>query len=428
MPGTSNRTCAISLSLVGLALLSLLAYWRTLSLPLISDDYLVIGLSRDFGPVDRWGHLLADALYRNRATSMVLTWWVHQGFGLAPLPFNLTNILLHILNTWLILAFGTFPRIGWWRAGAAAAFFAVYEGHQEAVVWFSAMPELLVFLFGLLALWCWMKWLADPGHRLVWLVLAVPAFVLALFSKESAVALLPLFVLAWWMERRSVTMGHAVLAMAPLAVLTLGYVALVFGARQGNHHFHDGTFSLAAPFWLTIVNSTGRMFWIWGAVAAGLLVWLRPREARNWVSLGLLWMVLTLLPYSFLTYQPRVPSRHTYLASAGLALVVGVGFLALQARNRRAALAMACVIVLHNCAYLSLYKHPQYVKRARPTQELIELGTKAKGPIYVKSWPYSRAIAEYTLELGAGKPRNWLLFETSLQDQALHTYSWDGDI
>lgn len=426
--GISRRTVAIGVSIFGLALLCVLAYWRSLTLPLISDDYLVIGLSRDMGPLSRWGALLADPLYRNRATSMVLTWWIHHAFGLSPLPFNVSTIALHILNTWLILAFGVFPRIGWWRAAAAGAFFAVYEGHQEAVVWFSAMPELLVFFFGLLALWCWMQWLTGDKRRWLWITLMIPAYLLALFSKESAVAMLPVFGLAWWLERGRVPLWGALRGLAPAALVTLAYIALVFAGKHGNQHFHDGTFSLAAPFWITITRSTGRMFWFWGVVSAGLLVWLRPREARVWIPASLLWIVVTLLPYSFLTYQQRVPSRHTYLASAGLAAVVGVSLLAVASRNRRAALALGCAMVLHNCAYLSLYKHHQYVKRAKPTEELIELGTKAKGPIYVKSWPYTREIAEYTLELGAGKPRDWLLFDVTREDDVMHVYSWDGDI
>ena len=31
------------------------------------------------------------------------------------------------------------------------------------------------------------------------------------------------------------------------------------------------------------------------------------------------------MPYSFLTYMPRLPSRHTYLASVGLAFIVAAG-------------------------------------------------------------------------------------------------------
>lgn len=397
-------------------------------MPLISDDYLVIGLSRDFGPLDRWGSLFSDPLYRNRATSMVITWWVYKWFGLASLPYNLVTIGFHVLNTWLILAFGAFPRIGWWRAGAAAAFFAVYEGHQEAVIWFSALPELLVFSFGLAALWCWMRWLLGGGRRWEWVVGAGVAFALALLSKESAVGVLPLFALAWWVERRQVPLGTALGALAPMAVMAMAYAAMVFTGKQQNQHFHDGTFSLSAPFWLTIRNSVGRLLWFWGGVSVGLLLWLRPKEARGWLAAGFLWMVLTLLPYSFVTYQARVPSRHTYLPSAGLALLVGGAMLAVESRSRRAALGLACLMVLHNCAYLSLYKHKQYVKRARPTEELIELGNRATGPIYLKSWPYSRSIAEYTLELGAGKPREWLRFEAAQAADAAHVYSWDGDI
>ena len=32
----------------------------------------------------------------------------------------------------------------------------MYEGHQEAVMWFSAINELLMFGFGMASLWCWM--------------------------------------------------------------------------------------------------------------------------------------------------------------------------------------------------------------------------------------------------------------------------------
>ncbi|MBL8211227.1 MAG: hypothetical protein JNK87_10975 [Bryobacterales bacterium] len=428
MLGISRHTAVTGLSLFGLVLLSVLAYWRSVGLPLISDDYLVIGLSRDLGPMERWGALLSDALYRNRATSMVITWWVYQWFGLEPFPYNFVTLGLHVLNTWLILAFGFFPRIGWWRAAAAAAFFAVYEGHQEAVIWFSALPELLVFSFGLVALWCWMRWLMGGGRRWGWMVGAGGAYALALFSKESAVAMLPVFGLAWWVEREKLAVGRALGAMVPLTLMTMAYAAMVFLGKQQNQHFHDGTFSLAAPFWVTIGNSVGRMMWFWGGVSAALLLWLRPKEARGWLAVGMLWMVMTLVPYSFVTYQARVPSRHTYLPSAGLALVVGGAMWAVQARSRRAALGLACLMVLHNCAYLSFYKHKQYVKRARPTEELIELGHRATGPIYLKSWPYSRSIAEYTLELGAGKPREWLLFEATQEGEAAHVYSWDGDI
>ena len=58
-----------------LAALGLLAYLPALALPLLSDDYTQIWLGRRYGPVSGWRDLALDALYRCRATSILLTHW-----------------------------------------------------------------------------------------------------------------------------------------------------------------------------------------------------------------------------------------------------------------------------------------------------------------------------------------------------------------
>jgi hypothetical protein len=67
---------------------------------------------------------------------------------IGPPAFRISSLTLHILDTWLLYAIG----LAWTRMRSAAAwaavFFAVYEGHQEAIMWFSANNELLLFLFG----------------------------------------------------------------------------------------------------------------------------------------------------------------------------------------------------------------------------------------------------------------------------------------
>ena len=86
-------------------------------------------------------------------------------------------------------------------------------------------------------------------------------------------------------------------------------------------------------------------------------------------------MVVSLLPYSFLTYMPVVPSRHTYLAGVGLSLIVAAGFVALreQPGSRRSVVAgVALLILLHNFSYLWIRKQRQYIERAEPTELLVE--------------------------------------------------------
>src|SRR6185436_7522421 len=120
--------------------LSLLAYLWAFEVPMIADTYVQIRLARDFGPVSGWSSLAADALYRCRATSLVLTYWTERLFGLNPSAFNLSSLLFHIFNSWLVFALGCWRVIGWRVSAVAACYFAVCQQHQEAVIWYAALP------------------------------------------------------------------------------------------------------------------------------------------------------------------------------------------------------------------------------------------------------------------------------------------------
>lgn len=390
---------ARALALAALAILCVLAYLPSLALPFIADDYVQIRLARDWGPVSGWPSLAADALYRSRATSLVMTYWTERVFGLEPLPYRLSSLLLHILNTWLVLALGRWRVIGPRVALPAAAFFAIYEGHQEAVIWYAALPELLVFTFVLLCFLAWIRWL-ETG-RWPWYAAALGAFLFALYSKESAVAALGLQLIAVGFARRR--RWAALAAMAPFVALAAAYTVAIFEARSGHLHFNDGTFSLSAPFWWTLANSTRRLLWFWGLLALVAVLWLRRRRFRFLLAATAAWIVVTFLPYSFLTYMPHVPSRHTYLASVGLSWLVAAGFLAVRNRlaawRRWAPAVLALLVLVHNCGYLWTRKQRQYRERAAPTEALVEFAARTERPVEVRCFPYSPILAEWVLEM-----------------------------
>jgi len=399
----SSAGCKLGrwLVLAALAGLCLLAYSRSLSLPFISDDYVQIHLARDYGPLSHWPRLAADALYRCRATSLILTYWTEQVFGLHPLPYRLSSLLLHILNTWLVYWLGAWRLIGFRLSLLAAAFFAVHEGHQEAVIWYAALPELLVFFFLMLSLAAWQRWIGSGMRAWRWYAGSLACFALALLSKESAVAWLGLQVLVLLGER---AFGRKlVLALVPFAVLAAGYTLAAFAERSVHLHFNDGTFSLQAPFWRTLANSTRRLLWFWGFL--GLLAILL-RQARRWrflLGAAALWIGVSFLPYSFLTYMPHVPSRHTYLASVGLGWLVGAGYLAvrrpLKSWRRWAPTALAALILAHNCLYLWTRKQRQFWERAAPTEALVEFASRSQRPVKVECFPYSPILAEWAVQL-----------------------------
>ena len=382
--------------LAALAVLAVAPYVRALGLPFISDDYLQVWLGRHYGPIAAWPDLAGDVLYRCRATSIVLTYWTERFFGLAPLAYNLSSLALHVFNTWLVFALGFWRPIGWRVAAAAAAFFAIYEGHQEAVIWYAAIPELLVFFFSLASLLLWMLWIRF-GRRL-YAAGSFCAFLLALLSKEPGVVVVPLLLLPVWTER--VPLRRWLGPWLAFAAAAAAYTLMTFAGQSAHQHFHDGTFSLRAPVAMVMANSMVRMLWFWGLAAlAAVMAW----QARRWrplLALALGWGVITLLPYSFLTYMPRVPSRHTYFASVALAWIVAAGLLTVLPRWRRSAgVALVALLLAHNSAYVWTRKHRQFLERAMPTERLLSFVRENEGEIYVHCFPYPASLAVIAAEV-----------------------------
>ena len=150
-------------------------------------------------------------------------------------------------------------------------------------------------------------------------------FALALLSKESAVVFCRFF---FWLDR-----SPAVAICCPTWRWRRWRWRRWSASRDVSFRFSDGSFSLHAPFWITWPANYLRILWIWGLVAVAA-VWRRAIGALRGAALAaMVWIGIALAPYSFLTYSTRIPSRQTYLASAGLAMLVG---LAMRSGGRRA--------------------------------------------------------------------------------------------
>jgi hypothetical protein len=376
-----------------LAVLATLPYLPVFVQPFLSDDYVQLDLGRKYGPVSYWLNLFADPLYRCRATSIVMTHWTEQWFGTAPLPFYASSVLLHVMNTWLLLVTARALGMGRVRSAIAAAFFAVYLGHQEAVMWYAALPELLLFFFCGCFLLSWNSYLRRGSNGQY--ALAMVWFVLALLSKEAGVILVPIAAALTYQRERGL------LRVAPLALGAAIYAAAIFGAKDQHLHLNDGTFSLQAPFLATWARSLGRMFWFSGVLAIlAIAAW--HRRAWRSVMPAAIWMGVALVPFSFLLYMPVVPSRHTYLASAGIGLFVATGLLITrrQFRAHRWVLPVLLgVLFAHNTGYVLIKKRAQFLQRAAATEELLKFARSTEGPIYMTCFPYGRDVAEKAIEI-----------------------------
>ena len=395
---------------LSISLLALASYLPALRQPFIEDDYPNIALARAHGPVGGWAGMARDRVNRVRATTFVLTHWVERAFGLVPAAFYAVSILLHIANCLLLYALGRWPPVGFRVSAWGAAFFAVHEGHQEAVMWYSACNELLLFFFGMLALLGWLRFLEGGRRRWGWYAASLLCFGLALLSKESAVVVVALLSLPLLFG--PVRPRPRLLLLAPFALLGAACAVSIFQTHGESFRFSDGSFELGAPFWETWTKSLFALFWPWGWLA---LVVLAARRRGDVLRLGLLWAFVSLVPYMFVAYVHRVPSRQTYLASAGLALLVGAAVVVLKERlgpsRRWLVAALLCVVLFQNVSHLWTRKHGLFLKRAEPTERLIELARRVEGPIYVRCFPRPPIIAEAALGVTLGRPPGTLVWD-----------------
>ncbi|TSC88939.1 MAG: hypothetical protein G01um10142_561 [Parcubacteria group bacterium Gr01-1014_2] len=134
-------------------------------------------------------------------------------FGSSPFSFHLVNILLHIINSFLIYLLVSkiinsdgrirIPERSPQGRSEVALFacllFLVLPIHVEAVTSIVGRAELFSFLFGILTLLLWL----DTKYFFS----AITLF-LALLSKESAIAVMPIIFLLNWYHRFTPTLIH----------------------------------------------------------------------------------------------------------------------------------------------------------------------------------------------------------------------------
>jgi hypothetical protein len=260
------------------------------------------------------------------------------------------------------------------------------------------LPEQLVFSFTVVSFLAWVEWW-QTGKRWAYAAVAV-GFILALLSKESAVVFCALALLPLAGEPGQ--WRRAAIWVAPFVLLSAVYFLLNYWAKANHLHWNDGTFVLGLHFVPVVLNSMARIIWIWGAIGFVFLWWGRKRVSARVLAIGGLWILICLLPYSFVNYMPRVPSRHTYLAMVGLAILLSAA-LGSFSRQRVLTTVLGIAFLVTNGAYVAIAKHPQFVARAEKTEELIRLAREAPAEGYrVECFPLGPEIAAYALNQRLG--------------------------
>ena len=208
--------------------LAVVAYVNTIPNGLVFDDLLLITeqssvrsafnwreiwFGRYWGEI--WPH---NVLYRPLTIwSIALNYSFNGLLGLScshTAGYHVVNLLLHAAVSTLVLRLGIALCIPSFASFAAALIFAVHPIHTEAVAAVTGRTELLAAGFGI-------GFILAHDHRHT--ALAAVLFALALFSKESAIAFLPVALLCVFSKDRA---RRDIMAFGLYGLVTVAWFAL----------------------------------------------------------------------------------------------------------------------------------------------------------------------------------------------------------
>ncbi len=384
LDGAPATRFATPATLILLLIAVALVHIPTLFNPFFIDDYVYIETVKNLD-VPKLIDIFTTSTMGEEAAGV---WWTPEGvlpfyrpigemifaldyaiWGLRPVGYHLTNLLLHLLCTVLVwrLARRLFEMEGW--AIVVAIVFALHPIHNEAVAWISGRFDLLAAVCALASTLAYLNARRSTIAWKRWGALSLAWFVVGLGCKETALVLPAVLVAVELLGPRPVSearpKGRLIAIGAGFAVVGGLYLVMRFV-------MFGGLGSLPPPYgvdWSQPIEATRIAMWnllqylidyvlfvqvdafymapFWlahpvlltacGAFVIAVIaatVWL-ARTMRA-LGVGVAWSVLFTAP----ALMAMPGERNVYLASVGMALMAGAGACALADRwgHRRSAM------------------------------------------------------------------------------------------
>ena len=271
-----------ALAALALCVLTLLAYSNSFGGGLVLDNkVLLLDLRiRDATPENidlifqhtYWWPTGEAGLYRPFTTLSYLFNYAVLGEEDQLFGYHVLNLILHLGNVLLAYALALRLIRRFWPSIFMAAIWAVHPASTESVTNIVGRADLLAAMAVLSGFLMYLKSREASGWaRGVWLAGLMAVTTIGVFSKESAVAILPvilLYELVWWKEFRASWPGCAA-TLAPIAVMLWKRSAVLAASPPAEFPFTDNPI-VGADWWtgrLTAIKVIARYLWltIWPA-------------------------------------------------------------------------------------------------------------------------------------------------------------------
>lgn len=305
-------------------------------------------------------------------------------FGrLNPWGYQLTNILLHALNAFLIYVLLLSIGFNFLAAFFSAVFFCILPVAEWVVNYTIGRSDLLQACFELLSLIVLIGYLKNQHREMLYTSLVL--FALAIFSREMAIIHPALVALMVWYSQKNFLKGLKLaipFALIGLVYLGLRWVLMPIVAHSdimrldflltGLGHWARLTAAYTMRFSLpwSVQHIFGESFqnnpWklvLWGAVMTGCLAWswhkLRGQDRDNLV-LGVSWIFICFLPFfitveQFMFLGPVLSEHYLYLASVGFVILVSVFLIQIKGWPRIVCLVLGTVYCIGVVVWNNFY-------------------------------------------------------------------------
>ena len=256
--------------------------------------------------------------------------------GAAPFFYHLTNVLLHLAASVLVfrvllkLKYGTAP------AFFFSLFFTLHPAISQAVYWIPGRNDPMLAVFCLAAFLAALNfWETGKRRYAAWHLVF---FALALFTKETAVALVPVCLLyRIWIDKKKLKATGPLLASGWAAVTVLYFVIRhsiladpqdvviqVLGAAANILVVLPYLGNILYPDHLPVLAMHRDMPLLHGLIALALVACalaLSKEKRWNRIAFGCAWFLLFLLPSNTI-FRPYFMAHRMYLPFLGVLMVL----------------------------------------------------------------------------------------------------------
>ena len=284
-------------------------------------------------------------------------------FGLNPVPYHVFNLILHLLNVYLVFIFIQKLANKKEISIIVALVFAIHPMHVESVAWVSERKDVLYSFFFLCSLISYLNYL-KKDFEWKYLIYCFLFFVLSLLSKPAAVPLPIVLILIDYYFSLNIFDKKRIFEKIPFLILSLifGIVAYILQKDTGTidvspvYLWYDKFFlvsysfifyiiKLIFPFYLSAIyyfpNKINGLlpFEYYISPLIILLIILAIYKSgihRKYLLFGFLFYLITIIMViQFVPFGRAITAdRYSYIPYIGLSFIIGYFFNYLTIKNK----------------------------------------------------------------------------------------------